>query len=71
MTEHLVGVTEIARMLAVSRQRADQITREYLDFPPPEATLSSGRVWRTEAVRKWVEKHPDRPPGRRSSTSHG
>jgi hypothetical protein len=38
--EHrLVGVTEIAEMLNLSRQRADQITRTYADFPEPGGTL--------------------------------
>jgi predicted DNA-binding transcriptional regulator AlpA len=64
MTHHLVGVTEIAEMLGVSRQRADQITRQYDDFPTPEVTLSTGRVWRRNRVTRWVQRHPDRRPGR-------
>jgi len=65
VTSHLVGVTEIARMLRVSRQRADQLTREYEDFPEPEAVLASGRVWSTAAVSGWMRRHPKRHPGRR------
>jgi hypothetical protein len=64
MTRHLVGVTEIAAMLGVSRQRADQITRHYADFPSPEVVLSSGRIWSRVSVERWMEHHPVRPPGR-------
>jgi predicted DNA-binding transcriptional regulator AlpA len=64
MTHHLVGVSEIATMLGVSRQRADQITRQYDDFPAPEVTLSTGRVWRRAGVERWIKRHPDRRPGR-------
>ena len=68
MSRHLVGVTEIAEMLGVSRQRADQITRQYSDFPQPEVTLATGRVWRRAAVEGWHKRHPDRRPGRPRST---
>ncbi len=64
MTSHLVGLTEIAAMLGVSRQRAGQIVRDYDDFPAPVAELASGRIWETAAVRAWAEAHPDRRPGR-------
>ena len=42
MTHHLVGVTEIAGLLQVSRQRADQLSRTK-GFPDPEVELSGGR----------------------------
>jgi prophage regulatory protein len=64
MTHHLVGTTEIGRMLMVSRQRADQISKEYEDFPKPEATLASGRIWKRSAVERWIKRHPDRRTGR-------
>ena len=64
MSHHLVGVTEIAKILGVSRQRADQITRQFDDFPAPEVTLSTGRVWRRIAVERWIAHHPERKPGR-------
>jgi predicted DNA-binding transcriptional regulator AlpA len=65
MTDHLVGVAEVARMLRVSRQRAVQIVSAYADFPPPEVELASGRVWKRVAVEGWIRKHPVRRPGRR------
>jgi hypothetical protein len=65
MTGHLVGLTEIASMLGVTRQRAGQLVRDYEDFPRPVAGLASGRVWETTAVESWAKAHPERPPGRR------
>lgn len=50
---HLVGVTEIAQMLGVSRQRADQLSRTEA-FPAPQAELAAGRVWSREAVETWI-----------------
>jgi predicted DNA-binding transcriptional regulator AlpA len=50
---HLVGITEIAEMLGVSRQRVDQLASGE-GFPSPEAELAAGRVWAREAVEKWA-----------------
>lgn len=51
-----MGVTEIAALLGVSRQRADQISRQK-GFPEPVAVLSGGRqrIWNAADVRKWAE----------------
>jgi prophage regulatory protein len=64
MSSHLVGLSEIATMLGVSRQRAGQLVRDYEDFPPPVAELASGRIWKTVDVEAWANAHPVRPPGR-------
>ncbi|MGH2670267.1 MAG: DNA-binding protein [bacterium] len=64
MTGHLVGVSEIAHMLGVTRQRAVQLVGDYADFPAPTAVLASGRIWEREAVEMWIRKHADRRPGR-------
>ena len=69
MTSHLVGLSEIATMLGVSRQRAGQLVRDYSDFPPPVAELASGRIWETTAVEAWAKAHPVRPPGRPAGES--
>lgn len=69
MTSHLVGLSEIATMLGVSRQRAGQIVRDYDDFPPPVAELASGRIWETTAVEAWAKAHPVRLPGRPAGES--
>jgi len=68
MTHHLVGMAEIAEMLGVTRQRADQLTRAYADFPKPEAELSAGRVWKRAAIERWIRAHPVRKPGRPHSS---
>jgi prophage regulatory protein len=52
----LVGVTEIGKMLGVSKQRGDQLTRSR-DFPKPVSELASGRIWRKSDVTKWAAKH--------------
>jgi predicted DNA-binding transcriptional regulator AlpA len=66
MTSHLVGVSEIATMLGVSRQRVVQIIESYEDFPEPEVTLAAGRVWKRTSVLRWMNRHPNRRPGRPS-----
>jgi predicted DNA-binding transcriptional regulator AlpA len=57
VTNHLVGVAEIARMLGVSRQRVDAITRTDSSFPAPEVELTAGRVWRREEIEDWSRQH--------------
>ncbi len=56
MSHHLVGVREIAELLLVSRQRADQLTRTK-GFPDPVIELAAGRVWEKEAVLQSVTSH--------------
>ncbi len=65
MTSHLVGVTEVARILGVSGPRVVQIADAYPDFPQPEVVLAAGRVWRRSSIEEWVRRHPDRRPGRK------
>lgn len=62
---HLVGLTEVAEMLGVSKQRVTQLARDYADFPTPEVELAGGRIWKRSAIKAWVERHPVRSPGRR------
>lgn len=69
MSSHLAGLSEIATMLGVTRQRAGQIARDYEDFPEPVAELASGRIWETAAVEAWADAHPVRPPGRPTTDS--
>jgi predicted DNA-binding transcriptional regulator AlpA len=51
----VMGVREIATLLGVSRQRADQIMREY-GAPKPYADLAAGRVWKREDITRWLRK---------------
>ena len=64
MPGHLLGLTEIAELLGVSRQRVDQLSNSYPDFPEPEADLASGRIWSKAAIEGWLAIHPERAPGR-------
>jgi hypothetical protein len=63
----LVGVSEAARMLGVSKQRLAQIAGRP-EFPDPMVTLASGPVWLTSGIRgferRWLRK-PGRPAKRR------
>jgi hypothetical protein len=57
MPEDLVSVSGIAKMLGVTKQRADQLSREK-GFPEPAADLDTGgrvfRGWRREDVAAWA-----------------
>lgn len=63
--EHLVGTTEVADLLGVSRQRAHALAREHPGFPVPLVRLSSGPIWDRHAVERFAERW-DRRPGRRA-----
>lgn len=60
---NVVGVSELAEMLGVSRQRASELARVE-SFPSPFVELASGPVWLEPNVRRfcetWVRK-PGRP----------
>jgi predicted DNA-binding transcriptional regulator AlpA len=60
----VVGATEAARMLGVSRQRLYQLA-ERDDFPPPMVQLAAGPVWLADSIRAF-EGSWDRRPGRRA-----
>jgi hypothetical protein len=60
----VVGATEAARMLGVSRQRLYQLA-ERDDFPPPMVQLAAGPVWLSDSIRAF-ERSWDRRPGRRA-----
>lgn len=56
----VVGVSEIAQMLGVSRQRVNQL-RRLPAFPQPLAELAAGPVWHTSTLRRFVSEWPRRP----------
>ena len=60
-----MGVSELAAVLGVSRQRASQIARDYDDFPEPAVRLATGPVWESAEIAAWRAKHPVRRPGPR------
>jgi prophage regulatory protein len=55
-SQDLMGVSELADRLGVSRQRAQQLTRGE-NFPQPLARLHQGPVWRTADVNRWIHEH--------------
>lgn len=52
---NLVGITEVAEMLGVSRQRASQLS-ESKTFPKPLGRIKAGPVWQRATVERWKEK---------------
>lgn len=52
----LVGITEVAKLIGRSRQRAVQLAARH-NFPSPVAELASGRVWRRDHVTRWLAAH--------------
>jgi len=52
----LAGLTEIADMLGLSRQRVDQIVRSDPTFPAPVAVITAGRIWRRADVERWARR---------------
>ena len=56
VNHHLMGVTEVAKRLGVSRQRVHQL-RQSPEFPEPAATLAAGPIWESDDVEKWIVEH--------------
>lgn len=50
----LVGTTEIATMLGVSRQRVSQLAKSPA-FPKPLVTLAQGPIWDRTDIIGWAE----------------
>jgi hypothetical protein len=67
----LVGVSEIAELLGVSRARVSEMARTAASFPRPVAQLASGPVWTEASVRAFAEDWPRRPgrPRRRAAVA--
>ena len=50
-----MGLTEVAALLGVSRQRAHQLAlRE--GFPKPTAKLAAGLIWLRKDVETWARE---------------
>lgn len=54
-----MGVVDIAKLLGVSRQRADQLSRQK-GFPEPVDVIHDGRVrvWDRAEVERWAASRP-------------
>ena len=66
----MIGTTDVAAMLGVSRQRVDQIIESYPDFPAADR-VADRRVWKQAEVERWIEAHPERRPGRPRKRQRG
>lgn len=61
----IVGTSEIAKALGVSRQRVSNWKSRDSSFPKPVAELRMGPVWYLGAILVWRRDHPAK---RRPST---
>ena len=52
----LLGTSEVAALLGVSRQAISNLRARNPEFPAPIAELKSGPVWKEEDIRAWAEK---------------
>lgn len=66
----LVGVTEIAEILGVSRQRVSKIVQDP-EFPAPVQTIAAGPIWARPAVDTYIEALPTSDSGGRKSGPRG
>lgn len=55
MPEHLMGVAEIAELLAVSRQRVTQLAKTP-GFPAAYDQLAMGPVWHKAEIESWARE---------------
>ena len=53
MRRKLLRVVDIAELLGVSKQRADQL-RQRSDFPAPVDRWARGDLWAAADVRRWA-----------------
>jgi prophage regulatory protein len=53
--EPVMGLTEIAEFIGISRQRVHQLSQRP-GFPEPYARLSMGIVWRRDEVEAWARE---------------
>ena len=59
----LMGATEVAEFLKVSRQRVLELRKEHAEFPQPIEQLRSGPVWDKSDIESFLAGW-DRTPGR-------
>jgi predicted DNA-binding transcriptional regulator AlpA len=51
----LMGTTEIAKLLGVSRQRVGQLAQGGT-FPEPVARLAAGPIWESADIERWARE---------------
>ncbi|MBS2939597.1 DNA-binding protein [Nocardioides sp. J2M5] len=55
MPEHLMGATEIAALLDVTRQRVQQLAKTD-GFPRPYDVLAMGQIWLRSDIETWARE---------------
>lgn len=58
MTIHYMGVTDIARMLGVTKA-----TISAADLPEPDVMIGRARGWSAESVDEWIRNRPGKGAG--------
>ena len=58
VSQRLMGISEIAQLLGVSRQRAHQLAQSE-DFPKPIAVLAAGKIWEAKRIEAWAQRRRD------------
>ena len=62
----LIGATEGAKLLGISRQQFEGLAGRHPDFPAPIAELARGKVYTKVSVeefdKRWTRKKTGRPP---------
>jgi predicted DNA-binding transcriptional regulator AlpA len=56
-TGRLVGISEIAELIGMTRQRAYQIVRDP-EFPEPVDVIAAGTFWWRQEVEAYLRKRP-------------
>lgn len=57
----LIGVTQIAELLGITRAGAHKLIERESTFPEPVAVIANRRVWDRDAVAKWHQQTYLRP----------
>ncbi len=66
--ERYAGVTEVAALLGVSRQRVAEL-RCKRGFPAPIAEISAGPIWKVSSLNRFLETWERRPGRPRKATA--
>jgi hypothetical protein len=66
--ERYAGVTEVAALLGVSRQRVAEL-RGKRGFPAPIAEISAGPIWAVSSLNRFLETWERRPGRPRKATA--
>ena len=53
----LLGASDIADLLGVSRQRVHAIVRTHAEFPEPIGEIKAGKVWLRSDIEEWSHRY--------------